>query len=469
MIYTLKEDFLMNEISYRELIDEQKRFYRNGNTRSLEFRKSMLKKLKASILDYEEEIMEALMLDLGKSVHESVVTEIGFTLNEINHTLKNLSKWDKKRKIKTNLFNIPSRSYIVHEPYGATLIIGPWNYPFQLAMSPLVGAIAGGNCAVIKPSEISSHTAAVINKMISKHFDSEYIAVVEGGIPETNALLEERFDLIFFTGSTKVGRIIMEKAAKHLTPVILELGGKSPAIVDKDSDLKSAVRKIIFGKATNAGQTCVAPDYLLVHESIKNDFYKLFEETTKAFYGFDILNNVDYGKMINRSNYDRVKSYMADGKVIYGGEFEDDALKIGLTMVEIEDMESPIMTEEIFGPILPVVTFKNLDEVVDIVHRNPDPLALYVFSNNKSFVDEIVHRVHFGGGCVNDTIMHLANEHLPFGGRGTSGMGSYHGINSFKVFTHEKSILESSRVFEMKLKYPPYKKDTLKLIKRMMY
>lgn len=457
------------ESQYKQLVDNQKKHFKTGSTRPVSFRIDMLRKLKQAILTHERKIGEALYKDLGKSEAEVVSTEIGFTLNEINHVMKKLPSWAKRKRNKTNLFNLPGKSYIIHEPFGTTLIIGPWNYPFQLVMSPLVGAIAGGNTAVVKPSEISTHTAQVIDDILSQTFEPSYIAPVQGGIPETNQLLDIRFDKIFFTGSQKVGSIIMEKAAKHLTPVVLELGGKSPTVIDKTAKLDIAVKRIVFGKGTNAGQTCVAPDYVLVHESIKDDFYKIFENTVKDFYGQSVMENESFGKMINVANYQRVKDYMNNGRVVFGGQTDDKKLKIGLTLLEVTDLENPIMQEEIFGPVLPVVSFKNEDQLIEIIHENPDPLAMYIFSEDKAFIDRLIHTIPFGGGCINDTIMHLTNENLPFGGRGTSGMGHYHGVHSFNAFTHQKAILQAPTWFDLKLKYPPFMKKSLKLVKWLMY
>lgn len=452
-----------------KIIENQRVYFRAGETRSVAFRMQMLMRLKKSILNNEEVIAHALHLDLGKSEAEVVSTEIGFTLNEINTVMKHLKRWSRKEKVKTNLFNLPGKSYTVREPYGVTLLMGPWNYPFQLVMSPLIGAIAGGNTAVVKPSEISAHTAEIIEKVLFEAFKEEYVAVVQGGVPETNALLEHRFDKIFFTGSTRVGSIIMEKAAKHLTPVVLELGGKSPTIIDRTANIEVAVNRIVFGKGTNAGQTCVAPDYVLVHEDVKETFYNQYRKTVEAFYSESVIENNEFGKMINRGNYERVKAYMKDGKIVYGGHVDDENLKIGLTLVEVTDMDTAIMKEEIFGPVLPVVTYTRYEDILKVVRQNPDPLALYLFSEDRTFIEKVIHDIPFGGGCVNDTIMHLTNEHLPFGGRGPSGMGNYHGRHSFDAFTHEKSILYATTKFDLKLKYPPFMRRNIGLVKRIMY
>ncbi len=457
------------ENQYKTLVDNQKDYFKTGETKSLSFRLGRLQKLKEAILKYETAITDALYKDLGKSETEVVSTEIGFTIHEINFVMKHLKKWMKKTRIKTNLFNLPGKSYIIQEPYGTTLIIGPWNYPFQLVMSPLVGAIAGGNTAIVKPSEISTHTAHVIEQILTETYQTSFIAVIQGGIHETNELLDLRYDKIFFTGSTKVGRIIMEKAAKYLTPVVLELGGKSPTIIDKTAKLDVALKRVVFGKGTNAGQTCVAPDYVLVHADIKEVFYKAFKETVKDFYSGSVIENEEFGKIINEGNYQRVKGYLNDGKIVFGGETDDDNLKIGLSLVEVNDLEKPIMKEEIFGPVLPVIPFKTYDDIITIIRKNPDPLAMYIFSEDKPFAERLIHEVPFGGGCINDTIMHLTNVHLPFGGRGSSGMGNYHGKHSFDAFTHKKAVFQASTWFDLKLKYPPLMKKRLKWVKRLLY
>lgn len=452
-----------------KMIKNLRNYYASGETRPLAFRINMLKRLKTAIIQYEAEIIDALYKDLGKAKQEAIVTEVGFTINEINTTIKHLGKWDKPRRVRTNLFNLPGKSFLYRDPYGVTLIIGPWNYPFHLAIAPLIGAIAGGNCAIVKPSEIAAHTAQTIDHMLTTTFDKNYIAVVQGGIPEMNRLMQERFDKIFFTGSPRVGRIIMEKAAKHLTPVVLELGGKCPTVVDKECNLTLAARRIVFGKGTNAGQTCVAPDYVLVHKEIKNELIEAIKKEAIAFYGDNPLQSQDYGKLINEKNYQRVKSYMEDGSIVFGGETDDHLHKIGLTILEVEDMNVSVMKEEIFGPILPLITFESVNELIEIIEMNPDPLAMYMFSKNKSLVNQLICEVPFGGGCINDTIMHLSNENLPFGGRGTSGHGCYHGKYTYETFTHQKSVFKGSNLVDLSVKYPPYNKKKISLIKRLMY
>lgn len=455
--------------NYTELIYKQKQLFNSKETKSYKFRYNQLAKLKKVILDNEELIIEALNKDLGKSTYESITAEIGITLSEITYLMKHLKKLMKPKKVRTNLINFGSKSLIINEPYGNVLIISPWNYPFQLAMSPIVGAMAGGNTVVLKPSEYSVHTSNVLFKLLTENFDRSYIAVILGGVSETTELLKHRFDQIFFTGNPMVGSIVMESAAKKLTPVVLELGGKSPAIVDASVNMDLVTKRIIFGKAINSGQTCVAPDYVLIEESVKDKFVESFKSQLISLYGNDMLSSDDYGKMINEKNFDRVVSYLNDGVVLNGGSFNREKLHIDLTLLEVSDLESSVMKDEIFGPILPLVTYKNIEAVETIIRMNPDPLALYVFSNNKFFVDYILENIPFGGGCVNDTIMHLTNEHLPFGGRGTSGIGNYHGKYSYETFTHQKAVLRSQTLLDLSLKYAEGGKKNLKLIKKLMY
>lgn len=455
--------------AYEAILNYQTEFFRSGQTKPIAFRIAMLKKLKLAILRNEQVIIKALHKDLGKSKHEAIMTEIGFTLAEINTMIKGLKSFSRPKMKKMNINTFPSRAFTYREPYGKTLIIGPWNYPFQLVISPLIGAIAGGNCMLVKPSELTPHTAQAIDDLISNTFNPRYITVVQGGIPETTALLDCHFDKIFFTGSTNVGKIVMKRASKHLTPVTLELGGKSPTIIDQTANLKLAAKRIVFGKGVNSGQTCVAPDYVIVHESVKEAFYVEFMKAVRHLYGRDLLGNPDYGRILNKANYNRVKRYLNDGKVIFGGNTNDEKLHIDLTLLEINHFDVSIMKEEIFGPILPVVTYRHYKDILDIVNKNPDPLALYLFTRNKEMARRIVKDVPFGGGCINDTIMHLTNEHLPFGGRGASGMGSYHGKYSFEVFTHEKAVLKSCTKVDIPLRYPPFTEDVLRILKKIMY
>ncbi len=451
------------------IIQKQRSFYASKQTRSYAFRYKQLSIMRELILKHEDEIIEALEKDLGKSSYESITSEIGVTLSEINYLMKNLKRLMKTKKVKTNIINVGSKSYLYKEPYGNVLVISPWNYPFQLAMSPIVGAIAGGNTILLKPSEYSTHTSILLERLIQEYYAPEYITVVLGGVPETTELLDQKFDLIFFTGSPMVGRIVMKAASKYLTPVILELGGKSPCIIDERVNLDLVAKRIIFGKAINSGQTCVAPDYLIIHESIKERFVEVFEKQLLHMYGDNLADSTDYGKMINEKNFDRVINYMNDGKILMGGTSNKEQLHIDLTLLEVDDLSKPVMREEIFGPVLPLVTFKTLEEVESIIENNPDPLALYVFSEDASFNDYMMSNIHFGGGCINDTIMHLTNEHLPFGGRGTSGIGKYHGKHSFDAFTHEKSVLKSSTLIDLPFKYPKGGKKFIGVVKKLLY
>lgn len=452
-----------------KLIRSQRDFYLEGHTREIAFRLEMLKKLKASLFHFEKEIHDALKRDLNKSDFEIMTSEIGMVNLEINIMLKNLKKWIRKKSIPTNILNFPASTYTIREPYGVTLILGPWNFPLQLLFTPLAGAIAGGNCAVIKPSELSPHTSSVIARIIRETFPPEYISVVEGGVDVSVSLLENRFDKIFFTGSPRVGSIVMEKAARFLTPLTLELGGKNPCIIDRDCELETAVRRIVFGKGINAGQSCIAPDYILVHNDIRDEFYQLFRKTLKEFYNTEHTGETDGVHIINKNHFKRIVNYLKDGKIIAGGRSDSKKQIIDMTLLEITDPETSVMQEEIFGPIMAVLTFEKPEEIPAIVRRNPDSLALYIFSNNRKFIDFVIQRIPFGGGSVNDTIMHMINDHAPFGGRGASGTGRYHGKYTLEAFTHEKLIMHRSFLFDLRLKYPPFKSYFLTLLKKWYY
>lgn len=448
------------------LIDKQRQYFYMNETKSLQFRINNLRKLKNMIKLNEALIMEALYKDLGKSNYESFVSEIGILYDEINHMIKHLPKWSKMKKVKTPLVNYNAKSYVVSEPYGVTLIISPWNYPFQLTMSPLIGAIAGGNTAIIKPSEYSEHTTNVIEKMIQDHFKEEYVAVIKGGIEETDQLLNESFDYIFFTGSIPVGKIVMEKAAKHLTPLTLELGGKSPCIICYDADIDLTAKRIVFGKLLNSGQTCVAPDYLFVHRSIKNDLIDKIIFYIEQFFEDPLLNK-NYPNIISPKHFNRLTQLIKDKEVIYGGTYDEETLKISPTLLSDINLDDPLMTEEIFGPILPILEFQHLNEAIKIIQSKPKPLALYLFTNDSELEKDVLDNLSFGGGCINDTIMHLATPYLPFGGVGESGLGAYHGKASFNTFTHQKSIFKSGKLFDVSLRYPPYTEKKLKMIKKI--
>ena len=439
-----------------KLVQNQKDFFSTGETRDVSFRIKQLKLLKDTINKYREEILDALVKDLNKPRLEGYATEIGVILSEINHSLKHIKKWTKKKKRKTSIINFPSSGYTLRSPYGLTLIISPWNYPFNLALEPLIGAIVGGNCVVLKPSEYSVNTSAIIVKIIKECFSESYIAVVEGGKEVNQEILKEKFDYIFFTGSTKVGQIVMEAASKHLTPVTLELGGKSPCIVCEDADISIAAKRIVWGKVINSGQTCIAPDYLLVHKSKKKELMDKIKDVIAEFYGNDPIKNDDYCKIISEDHFDRITEYLDGLDIVIGGRHNRQTLKIEPTLVENVTLEDDIMNEEIFGPILPVLEFDYIDEVFSIINQNPTPLALYLFTKNKSVEEKITQDISFGGGCINDTVMHVSSQNMPFGGVGRSGMGNYHGRWSFETFTHEKSILKKATWIDIPLRYPPY-------------
>lgn len=440
----------------KALVKNQKEYFYTGSTLSVEVRKEALKNLKNEIKRNEDNIFKALEEDLNKSEFESFATELAMVYEEINDAIKNIYKWCRKKKVKTPLAQFKASSYIYKEPYGNVLIIAPWNYPFQLVMSPLVGAIAAGNTVVIKPSELAPATANVIEKIISNIFEKEYVVVVQGDVEVNKALLDERFDYIFFTGSIAVGKIVMEAATKNLTPVTLELGGKSPCIVDKSEKIDLFAKRIVWGKLLNSGQTCVAPDYFLIHKDIKEEFLKAVEKYIKEFYGDNPIDSEDYVKIINKRHFQRILSLIDKDNILLGGKYNESKLKIEPTVVEVKSLDEKIMSEEIFGPIMPIITYSKSDEIISTVRNYEKPLALYLFTEDKKLEDRIIKDINFGGGCINDTIVHLATTELPFGGVGMSGMGSYHGKKSFDTFTHEKSILKRSNFIDIPLRYPPY-------------
>ncbi|MGM0689865.1 MAG: aldehyde dehydrogenase, partial [Bacillota bacterium] len=447
----------MKNISYDRHILRQREYFKTGETRDLKFRLEMLTKLKEGVIQKEENIIAALKKDLRKPPLESYTTEIGVIITEINIALKNLRKWAKDKRVKGNFLVSPSKSYIINEPYGVVLIIGPWNYPFQLSLAPLIGAMAAGNCCIVKPSEMAKASSAAIKKLIEDNFDDRYITVIEGDAEVAGALLEQRFDKIFFTGSPTIGRIVMEKAAKHLTPVTLELGGKNPCLVDRGVDLDITAKRILWGKFINTGQTCIAPDYLLVHREIKDDLYNRLIKWLNIFYGTDHKESSDLGRIINKSHFERLTGYLSAGRIIAGGAFDENELFIAPTILEVSTTDSQIMQEEIFGPILPVVEYEEYEEAEDIINLNPTPLAFYLFSTNRETVKKLTRQIPFGGGTVNDTFSHILNFNLPFGGRGSSGMGNYRGKYSFDAFSHQKSMLIKGFGFDTRMKYPPYK------------
>ena len=439
----------------QELVRAQRTYFDTGATRPYAFRLAQLKKLQQALRDNEQLLEQAMMQDFRKAPMEVYMCETGMVLEELRFHLKHLKGWMRERAVPTPLAQFPSKSFVSPEPYGVALIISPWNYPVQLCLSPLVGAISGGNCAVVKPSAYAPATSAAIAKLIRETFDARYIAAVEGGRAENSALLAQRFDTIFFTGSVAVGKVVMEAAAKHLTPVTLELGGKSPVIVDKTADLKLAARRIAFGKVLNAGQTCVAPDYVLVARSRKDALIREMQKAICRFYGEDPCENSAYPRIVNERHFDRLAAMLPEDPAV-GGRVDRESLKIEPTLIETTlNDQSPLMTEEIFGPLLPIVPYDNIHEALGYILSRPRPLALYLFSRNRKLQRRVVETIPFGGGCINDTISHITTPYLPFGGTGDSGMGAYHGRCGYETFTHAKSILSKPFRPDLPVRYPP--------------
>ncbi|MFZ4769521.1 MAG: aldehyde dehydrogenase [Ferruginibacter sp.] len=441
-------------------------FYNSGVTKSYGFRKQQLEKLRDIVIAHEQEIYDALFIDLKKSPEECWITENGFLLAEINNSIKKLETWMRPKKVTTNLMNLPSKSYIYSEPLGVVLIISPWNYPFQLLLTPLIGAIAAGNCVVLKSSEFAPATAAIIQKIISLSFEEKYISITneDGAVIIPQMMNNFSFDHVFYTGSTQVGKIIYEMAAKNLVPVTLELGGKSPCVIEKEVNVKVAARRIAMTKFSNAGQMCVAPDYVLVHSSVKEAFVQELKNAITEFYGPDASVNENFGKIINEKQFDRLSQYLQEGTVIHGGKTDKNKLYIEPTLLQGVNFDAKVMTDEIFGPILPVIPFTEMKEALDTIEQHKNPLAFYVFTSNKQKEEEWLQAVAFGGGCVNNAALHLTNHHLPFGGRGFSGTGSYHGKFSFDTFSHKKAVMKTPVWFDPAMKYPPMK-GKMKLLK----
>ncbi len=438
---------------------QMRSYFNTGVTKPYAFRKEQLKKLQAAVKKYETQLHEALYTDLKKSPEECWVTETGFLLSEISNILKNLKSWMQPETVSTNLLNIPSKSFIMQEPLGVVLIISPWNYPFQLLMTPLAGAMAAGNCIVLKSSEYAPATSAVMKQMIEETFDKNYIQFVEG---EGAAVIPEMmnnftFDHVFYTGSTAVGKIIYKMAAERLVPVTLELGGKSPCIVEEDANIQVAARRIAMAKFSNAGQMCVAPDYVLVHQSKKEELIEAFKKALLVFFGADASASHEYGKIINERQFDRLTGYLLQGKIVCGGNSDRSKLYIEPTIMQDVSLDTAIMKDEIFGPILPVITFTTKAEALQIIAQNKNPLAFYVFTSNNEKEQFWLNSVAFGGGCVNNTALHLTNHNLPFGGRGFSGSGQYHGRYSFETFSHKKAVMKTPTWFDPAIKYPPFK------------
>lgn len=446
-------------------INNQRAFFATKQTKNVKFRLEQLRKLKDIVIEYEEKIQEALWKDLHKSPEEAYLSEISIVLNEIDYHIKHLKRWAKPKRVTTPLYLRPSSSKIIFDPLGIALIVSPWNYPFQLLFNPLIGAISAGCCAILKPSPDTPTVAKVMEEMIEKTFSDNYITLVQGG-KETNTLLfKERFDLIFFTGSPKVGKVVMKAAAEHLTPVVLELGGKSPCIVDKDANLDIAAKRIVFGKFINAGQTCIAPDYLFAHHSIKDKLIDKIALHTKQVYGDEPINSRFYPRIVNDDAMQRLAKLLNEGTIHSGGKIDFEKRYIAPTIIDNVKPEYAIMQREIFGPILPVMTFDNIVEPLKYINQNEKPLAFYYFGN-KDKAKEVLNSTTSGGGCINDTIMHVANHHLPFGGVGNSGLGNYHGYDSFMSFSNKRAIVNTPTWIDVPLKYPPFK--YFKWIKKIM-
>ncbi|PII01587.1 aldehyde dehydrogenase [Acholeplasma laidlawii] len=445
------------------IVQSQKTLFLSGKTLSYEFRIRQLQKLKQLIINYQDEILEALFKDLHKSRFEAYSTEVGYVLKSLTHTIKGLKKWMKPNKVKTPYYLSATSSYITYDALGTILIIGPYNYPFQLIIEPLIGAIAAGNTVMIKPSEFATYTEKILVKLVNNHFDKDYLYVIEGDYTVTSKLLDSKFDHIFFTGSSRVGQIVYEKASKHLTPVTLELGGKSPTIVDETANLKIAAERILFGKFLNAGQTCIAPDYIYVHDTIHDEFINILNQVINTRYS-----DMNYfGRIINERHYKRLIGLIDETKMIQKPTVEAETKLISPTVLIDVTWDDKVMQEEIFGPILPVLKYANLKDLVSLLKTKDKPLALYLFSNDKKNQTYVFENLTFGGGAINDTIMHVSNPYLPFGGIGMSGIGAYHGFYSFKLFSHTKGYVKKATWFDLPIIYPPYTKFKEKLIRKI--
>lgn len=453
------------------IVSKQKAFYQTGATKKYSNRLEALHRLEQAILRYEPEITAALSADLNKSSFESYMSEIGMVLGELRYMKKHLHSLCRPHLKPTPMAQFPSISFTYPEPYGCVLILSPWNYPFLLTMEPLIGAIAAGNCCVVKPANASSNTSSLIRRILSELYPAKYVTVVEGGHKENSLLLDQTFDYIFFTGSTRVGQTVLEKASRHLTPVSLELGGKSPCIVDESADLKCAARRILFGKLLNAGQTCVAPDYLLIQESVKDQWIFYAQKEIKRMYGEHPMANPNYPKIINQAHYDRLLSLLTGQHLLTGGEGDPVTLKLSPVLMDQVSLDAPVMKEEIFGPILPILTYRTRDEAVRLIRSVMDgakPLAFYLFTGDRNTERYFLNRLSFGGGCINDTIVHLATPHMGFGGVGASGMGSYHGKRSFETFSHTRSMVKKSTLFDLPVRYQPVNRMKEKIMRRFV-
>lgn len=445
----------MSEIE--TLLNQQRAYFSSQKTKPVTYRKALLKQLRKEILRRENDINQALYKDFKKSAFESFITEIGLVVSELNLFINQLNSWTRPKKVRSSLINFPSSDYIYSEPYGNVLIIAPWNYPFQLAIAPLIGAIAAGNTVILKPSELTPHTSKIIEEIISQIFDKAHVSVIQGGVAVSTQLLKQRWDYIFFTGSVPVGKIVAKAAAEHLTPTTLELGGKTPCIIDNTAKIKLAAKRIVWGKFLNAGQTCIAPDYVIIHEEIKVPFIKALKNEIEAAYSKNPKNSNDYPRIINQKNFNRLKSILDKETILIGGSVVAEELYIEPTVIDHSSLQSNAMKDEIFGPILPILTYNSLDNIDNIITNYPKPLSLYIFSKDKRFLNHILQTYSFGGGVINDTMVHFANHKLPFGGVGNSGIGAYHGKLSFDTFSHKKAISKRANWLDIPFRYAPYK------------
>ena len=453
--------------SIQTIIEHQKDFFNSGKTSDINFRKKKLIELKKEIQKNEKEIELALYKDLGKSSGESFLTEIHFIYAELNIAIKNINKWTRRKSVRPSLLNYPSSDYIIPQPYGITLHISPWNYPFQLSIAPLIGAVAAGNTVVLKPSEYSENTSIILEKIIENVFEEGFVKVVQGGPEVSSELLDHHWDYIFFTGSVGVGKIVAEKAAKFLTPTTLELGGKNPCVVDESATIKTTAKRIVWGKFINCGQTCIAPDFLVVHHKIKDQLIEELMLQIKNIYGDDTITSESYGRIISNKHLDYLSSLLKNQKILYGGTIDATQKYFEPTLVEIKDFDSPLMQNEIFGPILPIYGYENFDEIDEIIKKYKNPLALYIFTKNIKFGERFLHKYSFGGGAINDTVVHIINDRLPFGGVGNSGMGKYHGEATFKTFSHFKPYITKPLWIDIPLRYPPFE-GKLKFLKKVL-
>ena len=454
-----------NSINY--IVEKQRSFFNSGKTFDIKYRKSLLIKLKKQIQLKEKKIEESLFNDLGKSNGETFLTEIHFIYSELNIAIRNIKKWSKRKSVRSSLLNFPSSDYIIPEPYGNTLHISPWNYPFQLSIAPIIGAVAAGNTVLLKPSEYSKNTSDILEEIIKEVFDEGFVCVIKGGPKIASKLLDIQWDYIFFTGSVRIGKIVAEKAAKFLTPTTLELGGKNPCVVDETVSLKTAAKRIVWGKFINCGQTCLAPDFLIVNKKIKKNFINELINQIKILYSKNPEQSDSYGRIIGEKHLNYLSSLLIDQKIVHGGKTDLKNKYFEPTIVEIDNFDSKLMEDEIFGPILPIYTYEDFNEIDQIIKKYKNPLALYIFTKKREFGEQFLHKYSFGGGAINDTVIHVINDRLPFGGIGNSGMGKYHGESTFKTFSHYKPYLSKPLWIDIPLRYPPFK-NKLNFLKKIL-